>query len=108
MVDTKEDKQPRSYVYTVSFACYFCGCITKLVWAILIFIVYAIDLPDLFRAITGSVLLLVTSLICLSWGWESSGEVAGSVSKLAKTAFVAERIILIDKVIKVIGYSALK
>ncbi|XP_042586350.1 proteolipid protein 2 [Cyprinus carpio] len=75
----------------VSFACYFCGCITKLVWAILIFIVYAIDLPaylylslmyfqwlDLFRAITGSVLLLVTSLICLSWGWESSGEVAGS------------------------------
>uniref|UniRef100_A0A672L772 MARVEL domain-containing protein n=1 Tax=Sinocyclocheilus grahami TaxID=75366 RepID=A0A672L772_SINGR len=149
MVDTKEDNQPISatvqntkFIWSpkgmilaleialcaivtickaVSFECYFWGCITELVWAILIFIVYAIDLPtymhlslmyfqwlDLFRAITGSVLLLVTSLICLSWGWTSSGGVAGSVSKLAKTAFVAERIILKDKVIKVIGYSAPK
>jgi len=65
-------------------------------------------LQDLFRTITGSFLLLVTSLICLRWGWESSGEVAGSVSKLAKTPFVADRIILKDKVIKDIGYSAPK
>uniref|UniRef100_A0A671LEX4 MARVEL domain-containing protein n=1 Tax=Sinocyclocheilus anshuiensis TaxID=1608454 RepID=A0A671LEX4_9TELE len=99
MVDTKEDNQPLSataqntkFIWSpkgmilaleialcaivtickaVSFECYLWGCITELVWAILIFIVYAIDLPtymhlslmyfqwlDLFRAITGSVLLL--------------------------------------------------
>ncbi|XP_059359720.1 proteolipid protein 2 isoform X2 [Carassius carassius] len=127
MVDTKEDNQPRSateqntkFIWSpkgmilaleialctimtickaVSFECYLWGCITELVWAILIFIIYAMDLLthlylslmyfqwlDLFRAITGSVLLFVTSLVCLRWGWEISGEVAGSIFGLLAAA----------------------
>ncbi|XP_052420284.1 uncharacterized protein plp2a [Carassius gibelio] len=127
MVDTKEDNQPRSateqntkFIWSpkgmilaleialctimtickaVSLECYLWGCITELVWAILIFIIYAMDLLthlylslmyfqwlDLFRAITGSVLLFVTSLICLRWGWEISGGVAGSIFGLLTAA----------------------
>lgn len=51
-----------------------------------------ICLQDFFRAITGSLTLLITSIICISWAFASSGEVAGSVSKLAKNMFLAERV----------------
>ncbi|KAK2898518.1 hypothetical protein Q8A67_009936 [Cirrhinus molitorella] len=127
MVDTKEDNQPLSateqntkFIWSpkgkilaleitlcaivtickaVSFACYIWGCTTELVWAIFIFIIYAMDLHiylhlslmyyqwlDLIRATTGSLLLLVTSLVCFSWGWASSGEVAGSIFGLLAAA----------------------
>ncbi|KAF4110018.1 uncharacterized protein plp2a [Onychostoma macrolepis] len=141
MVDTKEDNQPlyateqnTKFIWspkgiilaleialcaivtickTVSSECYFWDCITELVWAILIFIVYVIDLPtyphlslmyfqwlDLFRAITGSLLLLVTSLIGLSRGWQSSGEVAGSISGLLAAAVIGYDAFGIIKCIK--------
>ncbi|KAI2661717.1 Proteolipid protein 2 [Labeo rohita] len=127
MVDTKEDNQPFSateqntnFIWSpkgkilaleiticaiatickaVSFVCYLWGCITELVWAIFMFIVYAMDLQtymhlslmylqwlDFFRATTGSLILLVTSLVCLSWGRESAGEVFGSIFALLAAA----------------------
>ncbi|XP_059359722.1 uncharacterized protein plp2a isoform X4 [Carassius carassius] len=74
MVDTKEDNQPRSATEQN----------TKFIWSPKGMIL-ALEI-DLFRAITGSVLLFVTSLVCLRWGWEISGEVAGSIFGLLAAA----------------------
>ncbi|CAM4717025.1 unnamed protein product [Leuciscus chuanchicus] len=34
---------------------------------------------DFIRAITGSLILLITSLVCINWAWIIPGEVAGSI-----------------------------
>ncbi|XP_043102518.1 proteolipid protein 2 [Puntigrus tetrazona] len=96
-----------------SFECYLWGCITELVWAILIFIVYAMNLPtylhlslmyvqwlDLFRAITGSLILLITSLICINWGLQSFWEVASLIFGLLAAAVLGYDAFGIIKYIK--------
>ncbi|XDV49114.1 hypothetical protein PO909_018426 [Leuciscus waleckii] len=70
----------------VSARCYLWSPIIELVWAIIIFIVHGMDLQieilrwmDFIRAITGSLILLITSLVCINWAREIPGEVAGSI-----------------------------
>ncbi|KAK7135911.1 hypothetical protein R3I94_014547 [Phoxinus phoxinus] len=82
----------------VSFGCYLWSPIIELVWAIVIFIVYGMDLQlpllqwtDFFRAITGTLILFITSLVCcIKWEYYiwgiTSGEVAGSIFGLMAAA----------------------
>ncbi|XP_048065457.1 proteolipid protein 2 [Megalobrama amblycephala] len=76
-----------------SLRCYLWCPIVDLVWAIIIFIIYGMELQiralpwtDFFRAITGSLTLLITSILCISWAFPSSGEVAGSIFGLLAAA----------------------
>ncbi|XP_056320493.1 proteolipid protein 2 [Danio aesculapii] len=94
----------------VSLGCYLWGSIVELVWAIIIFIIYAMKLDvllrflpwtDFFRAITGTLLLFICSLVCLKFAVEQgfSLEIAGSVfGLLAATVFGFDTLCIIAQI----------
>ncbi|KAK7135912.1 hypothetical protein R3I94_014548 [Phoxinus phoxinus] len=93
----------------VSFGCYLWSPIIELVWAIVIFIVNGMDLQlqllpwtDFFRAITGSLVLFITSLVCINWVWARHipGQVAGSIFGLMAAAVLGYDTYTIIKHIK--------
>ncbi|XP_077078844.1 proteolipid protein 2, partial [Siphateles boraxobius] len=91
----------------VSLGCYLWSPIIELVWAIIIFIVYGMDLEiqlfpwtDFFRAITGSLILFITSLVCISWAWDISGEAIFGLMAAAVLGYDAFSIIKYIKELK--------
>ncbi|XP_065102983.1 proteolipid protein 2 [Paramisgurnus dabryanus] len=71
-----------------AYGCFIWSGIVELVWAVVTFFVYAMDLyktlvffpwTDFFRAITGSLFLFITSLLCFVWNPSLAAEVVGNV-----------------------------
>ncbi|KAI7798216.1 proteolipid protein 2 [Triplophysa rosa] len=91
-----------------SIKCYLWSAVVELVWAVITFIVYALDLDlaliffpwtDFFRAITGSLFLFITSLLCMTGSWTEPGLVAGNVfSLLAAVVFGYDTIVTIKDI----------
>ncbi|XP_055024983.2 proteolipid protein 2 [Misgurnus anguillicaudatus] len=72
----------------VTYGCFIWSGIVELVWAVVTFVVYFMDIykdlrffpwTDFFRAFTGSLFLLITSLVCLIGNPSVAGEVVGNV-----------------------------
>ncbi|CAM4717061.1 unnamed protein product [Leuciscus chuanchicus] len=91
----------------VSFGCNLWSPIIELVLAIIIFIVHGMDLQlqiflwmDFIRAITGSLILLITSLVCINWAWIIPGQVAGLIFGVMAAAVFGYDTFTIIKYIK--------
>ncbi|XP_067268790.1 proteolipid protein 2 [Pseudorasbora parva] len=91
-----------------SFGCYLWCPIIELVWAVIIFVIYSMKLQiqffpwtDFFRAITASLTLFITSILCICWAISLSfGEVAGSIFGLMAAGVFGYDTFCITKQIK--------